>query len=107
MAFDPEYHIIHPENGFQVHKDTGHRIGLDSAPHARVTDETEWPKWVKPHDSHVHQQGDHISTPHFPQHHVDRATSEVTVLVHTPEEEAHALAEAVAIGAAEIAVAGV
>lgn len=52
----------------------------------------EFPKWVVPHDSHVVRQGEHLSTPHFPDVHVGR-DSVVTVLVHDAEQEAFALAD--------------
>lgn len=98
MAFDHENHTIDPVTGFQIHKETGHRIGVDPAPPGPVHNDADWPKWVKPHDGHVHRQrhGDgpeHVSAPHFPHHHVNRASGEVTVLVHTPDEEAVALAD--------------
>ena len=100
MAFDHENHIIDPATGFQIHKETGHRIGVDPAPPRPVHADTDWPKWVKPHDNHIHRHGDHLSTPHFPSHHVNRDGGDVMVLVHTPEEEAAALADPLAPTAA-------
>lgn len=98
MAFDHENHTI-DEAGFQRHKETGHLIGIEGAPPEKHPEAgSEYPKWVKPHHHHVHRHkleggGEHVSTPHFTQHHVRRDNGEVTVLVHTPEEEAVALAD--------------
>lgn len=101
MAFDPEVHEFHPETGFIVHKDSGHPVGLHSAPIRRVSDETEWPKWVTPHENHVVLfGGGQIATPRFVHHHVNRVNNAVTVMVHTPEEEAFALADPLASEAA-------
>lgn len=96
MAFDHENHVI-DETGFQRHKETGHLIGIEAAPPSRHPDHGgEYPKWVIPHHHHVHRHrhGDveHVSTPHFMQHHVHRDTGDVHVLVHTAEEEALARA---------------
>jgi hypothetical protein len=96
MSFNHEEHYL-DEKGFQRHKETHHLIGIEGAPPAKHPDDgAEFPKWVKPHPHHVHRQhrGDveHVSTPHFTQHHVRRDSGDVTVLVHTPEEEAKALA---------------
>jgi hypothetical protein len=62
----------------------------------------EFPKYIEPHESHVVTQeaahGDappHRSTPAFGGFHVDRE-GKVKVLVHNAEEEAKALAAAVA-----------
>ena len=60
----------------------------------------EFPKHVEPHESHVVKQEvpglpPHVSVPMFGEHHVDRA-GKITVLVHSVEEEARALAAAVA-----------
>lgn len=54
----------------------------------------DFPKYIKPHDSHVDRTGHHVSVPAFPEHHIDRAGL-LTVLVRDAEEEAKALAEAV------------
>ena len=99
MAFDHENHAIDPATGFQVHKETGHRIGLDPAPHLPVNQDTEWPKWVVPHHSHVvskevHGAPEHLSVPAFPQFHVNREGGEVTVLVHNEDEEKRAIESA-------------
>lgn len=97
MAFDHENHVIDAD-GFQRHKTSGHLIGIEEAPPVKhPEDGAEWPKWVVPHESHVVRQkrGDveHISTPHFQHHHVNRADGVVTVLAHDAEEEAKAMAE--------------
>jgi hypothetical protein len=99
MAFDPDHHSIDVNTGYQIHKHTGHRIGQDPMPHARVTDETEWPKWVTPHPDHVVRQGDHVSTPHFEHVHVGRHDGAVTVMVHNAEEEARALSDPATLAA--------
>lgn len=54
----------------------------------------EFPKWVSPHDSHIvkSQDGTVQSTPMFPDFHIDRLTGALTVLVHSAEEEAKAIA---------------
>ena len=79
-----------------------------------VKEVVQYPKWVKPHDSHIvrkkiidgqTQAGftanhlvvggegpEHVSTPAFPQCHVNRETGEVTVLVKDEDEEKVALA---------------
>ncbi len=92
MAFDHENHTIDPATGFQVHKETGHRIGIDSAPHRPVDADPEWPKWVVPHEGHVVRRKvegapDHLGVPAFPHHHVSRHDGSVTVMVSNPEEE--------------------
>ena len=99
MAFDHENHVIDPASGFQRHKDTGHLIGIEGAPPAQHPDAgSEFPKWVMPHASHVvmHPIHGHVTTPHFAEHHVDRQSKDVTVLVHDAEDEARALAPMVA-----------
>ncbi len=106
-AFDPELHEIDPISGFQVDKKTGHKVGLETAPHkAPEGASSDWPRWVKVHASHVtrRKMGDapeHVSVAAFPQHHVDRATGEVTVLVNDEAEAAKAEAEYVAPESAE------
>lgn len=58
----------------------------------------EYPKWVTPHASHVVRRKDdadapeHVSTPAWPQHHVNRVNGEVTVLVNDAAEEKRAKA---------------
>lgn len=93
MAFDPKIHDIDPVTGFHIHKSDGHRVGIDAAPFKRVSDETEWPKWVVPHIGHVRRDPatGHVSTPEFSEHHVAR-DGEVTVLVLDPQDEERALA---------------
>ena len=59
----------------------------------------EFPKHVEPHESHIVKQEvpglpPHVSVPMFGEHHVDRE-GRITVLVHSVEEEARALAAAV------------
>jgi hypothetical protein len=90
MAFDPEQHEIDPRTGLMVDKDTKHFVGLVPPPAAEVKD-VEFPKWITPHESHIHRQEspgapDHISTDQW-ETHVDRAGN-VTVLVHDAEAEA-------------------
>lgn len=111
MSFDPKIHEIHPETGFHVHKETGHIVGLVPAPAARVNHDSEWPRWVKPHDSHIVRQSvagapDHVSTPHFPHVHVNRVDGTVTVLVENEDEEKRAT-EARVVEVVEIAPVGV
>jgi hypothetical protein len=94
--FDHENHFL-DEKGFARHKETGHLIGIEGAPAEKHPDVGGgFPRWVVPHADHVvrEQRGDieHISTPHFTQHHVRRHDGEVTVLAHTPEEAEFALA---------------
>jgi len=98
MAFDQENHTIDPVTGFQVHKKTGHHIGMNQAPIERVNDDPDWPKWVTPHESHVVRQTvpgapDHVNTRAFPHSHVNRADGSVTVLVANEDEEKLALGE--------------
>jgi hypothetical protein len=58
----------------------------------------EFPKFVKPHKSHVRVKKtegapDHVSAPAFSEVHVDRVTNDVTVLVNDADEEKKALSE--------------
>jgi hypothetical protein len=99
MAFDHENHTIDPATGYQIHKDTGHRIGLDPAPARAVDHDPEWPKWIPVHDSHVVRRKvdgapDHVSVPAFPEYHVNRGDGLVTVLVRNEDEEKAATGEA-------------
>ncbi len=56
----------------------------------------EYPKWVEPHASHVVTAATgHKSVPSFSDHHTDQNTGKLMALVHSAEEEAKALAEAV------------
>lgn len=92
MAFDHENHVI-DEAGFQRHKETGHLVGIEGSPAvAHPEAGAEYPKWVKPHASHVHRHRDHVSTPLFSEHHVHRDGA-VHVLVHSPEEAELAFAD--------------
>jgi hypothetical protein len=68
-------------------------LGIIQKAAERVVSDIEYPKFVKPHPSHVVTQGDHVSTPAFPEFHVDRMTREVTVLVHSVDEEQIAILE--------------
>jgi hypothetical protein len=95
MTIDPNQHVIDPTTGFAVDKDTGHFVGLTPKPHLPVTDETEWPKWVVAHESHIHRHKvkdapEHVSAPEFEHVFVNRATGEVTVLVYSEEDAAKA-----------------
>jgi hypothetical protein len=92
MAFDPNEHVIDPASGFQRHKVTGHMIGIEQAPAKRVSDETEYPKWVLVHEGHVkhHAMHGYVTTPAWGEPHIDRATNEIKVLVHNEDEEVRA-----------------
>lgn len=118
--FDAENHYIDPKTGFARHKDTGHLIGLEQAPAPVANRDTEWPKWVVPHESHVvRPKGDgartgmavspsnmevdngmvgiapnQIATPGWQHSHVNRADGVVTVLVDNEDEERLATSEA-------------
>jgi hypothetical protein len=97
--FDPENHEIDPRSGFMVHKDTGHPIGLVPPP-LRSPQNIEWPKWVVVHGSHINRKKvdgmpDYVSTPAYPDFHVNRANGEVMVLVHDEDQEKAATSEAV------------
>lgn len=92
MALD-ERHAIDPHTGFAVDKKTGVPVSLVGMPHLPVSPETDFPKWVTPHESHVVvQDGGHVVTPLFADFHVSRLDKSVTVLVKDAEEEAKALA---------------
>ena len=97
MAFDHENHTIDPATGFQVDKTTGHKIGLENRPAEKVP-YVDFPKWIECHLGHIVRKRDgegpeHVSTPAFPECHVDRVTGKVTVLVKDEEEEKLALAD--------------
>jgi hypothetical protein len=94
MAFDPAIHDEHPDTGLHIDKRTGFPAGLAPLPIVRVNHDDEYPKWVVPHPGHVgrHPQHDYVHTPQW-QHHINRATGEVTVLVHNAEDEAIALVD--------------
>lgn len=96
MTIDPNQHVIDIHTGFAKDKDTGHIVGLEQKPHVSPQG-VEWPKWVKPHESHIFVKKvegfpDHVSTPQFEQCSVNRANGEVTVLVKDEDEESKALA---------------
>jgi hypothetical protein len=97
MALD-QRHEIDPRTGFAVDKDTGHIVGLMPAPPPRVALGIEWPKWIVPHESHIVRREvegapDHVSTPGYPDFHVNRADGVVTVLVKDEEDEKRATGE--------------
>lgn len=63
--------------------------------HVKTSDDPEWPRWVKVHDSHVVTKVTegapaHVSVPDWPEFHVGRDGA-VTVLVRDEEEEKRAL----------------
>lgn len=93
MAIDPMHHAIDKDTGFAIDTGNGHIVGMAPAPLKRLTDETDWPKWVTPDASHIHR-GDngHVSVPLFPEFFIDRATKAVSVLVKNEDEEKLALA---------------
>lgn len=93
MAFDHENHMLDPVSGLQVHKDTGHLIGIEQHP-PQPSVGTEFPKLVEPHPNHVvWHSGNHVSTPNFLMIDRDRVTGIVKVMVHDATEEAFALAD--------------
>lgn len=84
MGFNPAEHKMEPNSGLVPPTNPGVAI--------------PYPKWVKPHDSHVVKKEtpgapDHVSTPGFPEFHVNRGDGIVTVLVNDAAEEAKALAD--------------
>ena len=61
----------------------------------------EYPKWVVAHKSHIHvttwpNGAKHITTPDWPEFHINRIDGIVSVLVNTAEEAARATAEKIA-----------
>ena len=93
---DPEKHVQHP-SGFYVDKETGVPMGIAAVPPQRVSDETEWPKWIVPHEAHIVRREvpgsvPHISVPHFPDFHINRHDGSVMVQVKDAAEEEKALA---------------
>lgn len=69
----------------------GHLVGIEQAP-PKAAALAEYPKWVRPHESHVvHDPQDRPIVPGF-DFHVDRA-GVVTVLVRDEGHEAEAVAE--------------
>lgn len=89
---DKDNHIIDPATGFAKHIDTGHIIGLEQAPPMPTRPDSEYPKWVVPHDSQIVRTKvdgapDHVVTPGWAQSHVNRSDGVVTVLVANEDEE--------------------
>jgi hypothetical protein len=104
MAFDQENHTLDPDTGYAIDKDTGRRIGIDPAPHLPVNRDPDWPKWVVAHDSHIQRRKvegvpDVVSTPGWPDSHVNRVDGSVTVLVRNEDEEKLAMGAAPEPGA--------
>lgn len=94
MAFDPENHAIDPVTGYHIHKEDGRRVGIDPAPFKRVTDETEYPKWIEPHPGHIKHHAIHgyPTAPEWGEMHMGR-DGVVKVVVSNADEEARALAD--------------
>lgn len=91
--FDPKLHY-YDAKGFARDKRTHHLLGIEEAPPPRHPNEgAEYPKWVTPHRGHVKGMGEGVSTPLFPDFHVNRISGDVTVLVHDAEEEARAVTD--------------
>lgn len=102
MAYDPDNHAIDPKTGFLVHKDTGHMVGIEQAPAAKVHHDKEWPKWVPLNESYVERvklepapavDGDGkaplapvLRVHGFTHYHVNRGDNVVTVPVHDEEQ---------------------
>jgi hypothetical protein len=92
MAIDPDKHVIDPETGFALDRQSGRPVGLVPPPALRTTHETEYPKWVEPHASQVVRQGDNVVTPGFATMFLGR-DGVVTVLVADADEEERALSD--------------
>ena len=97
MAFDQDKHALHPVTGYQIDKETGRMIGLESAPISAPVEIGDYPKWVAVHESHIvrkQMEGapDHVSVPSWPEFHVNRLSGQVTVLVMNEDEEKEAMA---------------
>ena len=92
MAFDPTKHVLDPETGFIVDKDTGHHVGVHQTPDLPVAEGKSYPKWVAPHESHLVRR-DNLPpiAPAYPDIHVARDGT-VTVLVHDAADEREARA---------------
>lgn len=95
-AFDSAVHEIDPLTGFQLDKDTGNISGVVAKPPIPATEPTEWPKWVKLHESQIVRRKndgapDHVSAPDFEEFHVDRVTGEVSALVEDEDEAKRAM----------------
>lgn len=94
MAFDAENHVIDSKTGFMLDKNSGHRVGIDPAPHKgpEVVD-PNWPKWVKLHESQIERRE---GGPPFSKHWdgkktaYNRVTGELAVLVENEDEEKQA-----------------
>ena len=98
MAFDHEKHAL-DQQGWQIDKKTGRRIGLDPAPHPSTDCDPEYPKWIVPHDSHfirvrVDGVADRIEAPGWEHVHVAR-DGVVTIMVADADREKLALAPVV------------
>lgn len=93
MAFDAKLHTVDPLTGYHVHKEDGRRVG-EPAPIKRMTDDTEYPKWLEPHQGHIkrHPIHGHISCPEWSDTDVNR-NGVVKVLVRDEEEELHAMTD--------------
>lgn len=96
-AFNSDFHDIDPATGFQIDKASGTFSGLVQKTFENAAEAvSDFPKWVVANVDHIvmKQDGDgpvHISTPGFPDFHVNRETKEVTVLVHDEDEEKKAI----------------
>lgn len=96
-AFDPAIHGIDPVTGYQIDKESGTFSGLVQKTFENAAEAvSDFPKWVVASIDHIvmKQDGDgpvHVSTPDFPDFHVNRETKEVTVLVHDEDEEKKAV----------------
>lgn len=96
---DPNQHVVDPDTGFHVDKDTGRLVGIEEAVKPQPQLNPEWPKWVVPDESHVSRvkrEGfpDHVTAPLWSDFHVNRVDGVVTVLVKDEDEEHRALAAA-------------
>ena len=105
--FDPNQHEIHPQTGFIVDKDTGHRVGLDAAPVPASPPGLEWPRMVVVHDSHVVRtkvegQPDIIAVPGWPDYHVNRTDGAVMVIANNEEEAQRAAAAAAEVNPEDV-----
>jgi len=112
MAIDYERHEIDPRTGFAVDKESGHIVGLMSAPPPRVAPEIKYPTWVVAHESQIVRRKvegspDHVSTPGYTDFHVNRADGVVTVLVKDEEDEKRATSEYKAPGKPDLPAADV
>ena len=104
MAYD-ETTTLDPVHGFAVN-DQNLIIGLHQMPLATSPQGEEWPKWVEVHDSQINRREidglpTHISTPGWENHHVDRNTGKVSVLVSNDGEAQRAAGEYRAVDPAD------